>query len=70
MIQPEESAIPSVEEVIARRDNVTEHEAEIFCQEKGAKIEIWKNGKKYCIFPEGYGCEPINFFNGACGVFD
>ena len=67
--KPEAGAIPTVEELIARRDNITQHEAEVYCQENNGKLEKWGNGKTYCIFTNGYGCDPMEYAKGICGTF-
>ncbi|NMB57287.1 DUF333 domain-containing protein [Candidatus Beckwithbacteria bacterium] len=69
-VEPEAGAIPTVEEVLQKRENVTEHEAEVFCRDKGGKIETWQDGSVYCIMPQGYGCDPIEFYRGICGAFE
>ncbi|MGI5827427.1 MAG: hypothetical protein ACOX6V_00215 [Patescibacteria group bacterium] len=69
--QPEAGAIPTHEEVAARRVRPTPEQAKRYCEEKGGHYEDWidEDGTKntYCILPENYGCDPILFAQGQCG---
>lgn len=69
---PDQSALPSYREVAMRLENPTDKQLLDRCIEKGGKYEVWDNddGSKstYCILPGGYGCDPIQLFQGTCSV--
>ena len=70
--EPEPEALPSFEEVTTRRDNPTPSQVKAYCEENGGHYEYWKNKNgsysTYCIFPQGYGCEPEKFWDGSCSM--
>ncbi len=71
---PDPNAIPTHEEVVQRKLDVTPHRVKQFCYDKGGHYEVWDKGKinekEFCILPEGYGCDPVDFYQGNCGMME
>lgn len=70
---PREGTLPTPQELVAQRKNVSEAEILAYCQSHGGHYEDWDNhdqtSSTYCILPQGYGCEPELFYNGSCGLY-
>lgn len=72
--EPESGVIPTHEEIVKRQEvEVTPHRVEQYCYDNGGKYEDWDNhdgtSTTYCILPEGYGCDPVEYYKGNCGMF-
>ena len=70
--KPKPGVIPTQQEVINRKVEVTYQQAKDFCYKNGGRLEDWKerdgSSKTYCILKEGYGCDPVEYAKGACGA--
>lgn len=66
---PEQGSLPTHQQIVAKRSELTMHQARQFCQDQGGKLEFWgeKKDEEFCIMPQGYGCEPMAFAKGECG---
>ena len=71
---PESGAIPTVEEVAARKNLPTVPQAEKYCYDQGGHYEDWTDEdgsvNTFCILPEGYGCDPVKFYIGSCSLVE
>jgi len=70
---PQASALPTHQQVAMRYENPTPSQLLNYCNQKGGKYEIWtdkEDGSKhiFCMLPQGYGCDPEQFFKGSCGL--
>ena len=69
---PDQSTLPSYQQVAMRYENPTPKQLLDFCNKKGGKYEVWTDDdgtqNTFCMLPEGYGCDPEQFFKGSCGL--
>jgi len=69
---PEQSQLPTHQQVAMRYENPSSQQLLDFCTAKGGKYEIWTDDdgtqNTFCMLPEGYGCDPEQFFKGSCGL--
>lgn len=67
--KPKPGVLPTIEEVSAKKI-WTKEEIDAKCINDGGKLEKWDNKdgsyEIFCVFPEGWGCDPELYANGLC----
>lgn len=68
--KPQPGVLPSIEEVSAQ-EIFSQEEINEKCLDDGGKFEKWidKDGTSniFCVFEEGWGCDPELYAYGKCG---